>query len=116
MQKMSVELIDDLDGGEAHETVLFGLDGMEFEIDLSNENAENLRELLGEYTEHARRTGGRKLPRKRVSESVTVAPAAQVTAKEIREWMESQGRGDELNARGRIPGRFYDEYNAQMAA
>src|SRR5262245_10209833 len=36
-------LIDDLDGGEAHETVTFGLDGHVYQIDLSTRNAKKLR-------------------------------------------------------------------------
>ena len=39
-------LIDDLDGGEAHETVTFGLDGWSYEIDLSTKNATKLRNAL----------------------------------------------------------------------
>jgi hypothetical protein len=42
------KLIDDLDGGEAHETVKFGLDGHSYEIDLSTKNANKLRNALPE--------------------------------------------------------------------
>ncbi len=42
-------LIDDLDGGEADETVKFGLDGVQYEIDLSKDNAAKLREALQPY-------------------------------------------------------------------
>jgi Lsr2 len=38
-QKITVALEDDLDGGPAEETVRFGLDGSEYEIDLSIKNA-----------------------------------------------------------------------------
>jgi len=38
-QKVTVELEDDLDGSPADETVRFGLDGTEYEIDLSEKNA-----------------------------------------------------------------------------
>lgn len=55
-----VELVDDLDGSEADETVEFALDGAAYEIDLSATNAEELREALGPYVEAARRAGGRK--------------------------------------------------------
>jgi hypothetical protein len=34
-QKITVELQDDLDGGPADETVRFGVDSAEYEIDLS---------------------------------------------------------------------------------
>lgn len=35
-QRMLVEMVDDIDGGEASQTVSFGLDGVSFEIDLSD--------------------------------------------------------------------------------
>ena len=38
-QKVQVLLVDDLDGGEATETVAFSLDGTTYEIDLSSDNA-----------------------------------------------------------------------------
>ncbi len=57
-QKVQTLLIDDLDGGEAESTVRFGLDGTEYEIDLSAEHAEALRKALGPYVNAARRTPG----------------------------------------------------------
>jgi hypothetical protein len=42
-QKVTVALIDDLDGHDAEETVTFGLDGKAYEIDLSASNARKLR-------------------------------------------------------------------------
>ena len=45
-QKITVTLEDDLDGGPADQTVRFGLDGAEYEIDLSARNAAAFRERL----------------------------------------------------------------------
>src|SRR5690242_10848481 len=59
-QKTVVELVDDLDGGEADETVAFALDGVDFSIDLSSENASRLRDTLAEFVGHARRIDARK--------------------------------------------------------
>jgi hypothetical protein len=59
-QRVICDLVDDLDGGIAQETVTFGLDGKEFEIDLSEENAKLLRDRLDRYLSVARRTGGRR--------------------------------------------------------
>ena len=42
-QKVQTFLIDDLDGSDAEGTVRFGLDGEQYEIDLSNEHAKELR-------------------------------------------------------------------------
>src|ERR1700709_2003419 len=55
-----VTLVDDLDGTTADENVSFGLEGVEYEIDLSTEHAEALREILAPYAAAARRTGGRQ--------------------------------------------------------
>jgi nucleoid-associated protein Lsr2 len=53
-QKIRVLLIDDLDGSEADATVRFGLDGVEYEIDLSAEHAEELRTTLAPFVGAAR--------------------------------------------------------------
>jgi hypothetical protein len=46
-QKITVTLEDDLDGGPADQTVRFGLDGAEYEIDLSARNAAALPRAAG---------------------------------------------------------------------
>jgi len=58
-QKVQVILVDDVDGGEAAETVSFALDGVSYEIDVSEKNAGALREALASWVGHARRVGGR---------------------------------------------------------
>src|SRR6478736_1378211 len=59
-QRVVVTLSDDIDGGEAAETVTFALDGKSYEIDLSEANASKLRDDLASWIGHARRAGGRK--------------------------------------------------------
>jgi hypothetical protein len=56
-RKMKVELVDDLDGGEATQTVPFHLDGVAYEIDLSDMHAEALRAALAPFVAAARRSG-----------------------------------------------------------
>src|SRR4051794_19239453 len=58
-QKVQVILVDDVDGGEAAETVSFALDGVSYEVDLSEKNASALRDALAPWVGHARRVGGR---------------------------------------------------------
>ena len=58
-QKVQVLLVDDVDGGEASETVSFSLDGVSYEIDVSEPNAAKLRDALAPWVGHARRVGGR---------------------------------------------------------
>src|SRR5215469_4018374 len=57
-QKINVLLVDDIDGSDAAETVQFGLDGTQYEIDLSSEHAEELRALATPYVKRARKTAG----------------------------------------------------------
>jgi nucleoid-associated protein Lsr2 len=55
-QKVVVSLVDDLAGGTAEETVAFGLDGRDYEIDLSSANASKLREAVATFVAAARPT------------------------------------------------------------
>ena len=54
-QQRSITLVDDLDGGKAAETVAFGLDGAQYEIDLSTKNASGLRKAVADFVAHGRR-------------------------------------------------------------
>lgn len=56
----SVQLLDDLSGEPAEESVRFALDGVQYDIDLAGDNADALREILEPYMHNGRRTGGRK--------------------------------------------------------
>ncbi|GAB3439126.1 histone-like nucleoid-structuring protein Lsr2 [Actinophytocola sediminis] len=105
-QKVLVQLVDDLTGAASADisTVLFGLDGANYEIDLTEENAERLRGTLADYVNAARRTGGRI---KRGSRPTNGA-AANGEAGQVREW--AQENGFELSARGRIPGHVLEAY------
>jgi hypothetical protein len=57
-QKLQTFFIDDLDGSEAEGTVLFGLDGTHYEIDLSTGHAKELRTALARYIDAGRRVTG----------------------------------------------------------
>src|SRR5581483_9334532 len=64
-QKVQTLFIDDLDGSEAAGTVRFGLDGTQYEIDLSSTHTDELHGVLEHYIAHARRAGNtaRRAPR-----------------------------------------------------
>jgi hypothetical protein len=55
-QTIIVRLTDDLDEGDADETVSFALGEMSYEIDLSSKNAERLREAFSPFIEKARKS------------------------------------------------------------
>ena len=102
-QKVHITLEDDLDGGEATETVTFGLDGRSYEIDLNAKNAKAMREALSKYVAAARRAGGRSGAAKRRTQVGT-------SAREIRDWARSNGH--KVPDRGRIPSDIRDAFEA----
>ena len=114
-QKVQVLLLDDLDGGEASETVSFGLDGTSYEIDLSEGNAEKLRDMLSNYVGAARRVGasggGRRSGRSRAAGGGRAAMDREQAAA-IRSWAKKQGL--KVSDRGRIPASIVEQYNASV--
>ena len=108
-QKVQTLLIDDLDGGEADSTVRFGLDGAEYEIDLSAKNAEALRKALARYVDAARRASGSAARRPgRSGGRAASAGGPEPTA--VREWAKSQGI--EVKDRGRVPAELVVKFKA----
>src|SRR4051794_3527768 len=91
-QKVQIVLEDDIDGGEAVETITFGLDGASYEIDLNEANAARLRETLAPFVGHGRRLPGGRRTRK--------ASSGDTSAKAIREW--ARENGYEVPDRGRV--------------
>ncbi|GGZ85221.1 Lsr2 family protein [Streptomyces echinoruber] len=109
-QKVQVLLVDDLDGGEADETVTFALDGKTYEIDLTTENADKLRSLLEPYVKHGRRTGGRTSGGR--GKARAASGGGQDTAA-IRAW--AKANGYEVNDRGRVPASIREAYEKANA-
>jgi hypothetical protein len=100
--KVLTTLQDDIDGSDAAETVRFALDGVEWEIDLSERNANRLRNSLSDFIAHGRKVGGKR--RKATSSS------HNTDTKAIRKWAEATGV--EVSARGRIPTEVVERYRA----
>ncbi len=119
--KTVVTLVDDLTGeeGEGIETIGFGLDGAQYEIDLDEKNAEELRTVLAAYVQNGRRTGGRST-RGKTRPAAAAAPAARPAArkspprsreesKAIRDWAAKQDI--KVAVRGRIPDEVVARYD-----
>lgn len=104
-----VELVDDIDGGPASETLLFGLDGDAFEIDVSQENAHRLRDALAPYIGAARRAGAAP-PRRRATAAPRPRSSADVDPKAVRAW--AAANGVEVNPRGRLKAEVIEQYRA----
>jgi hypothetical protein len=105
-QRVSVLLVDDIDGSEAEETISFGLDGTRYEIDLNGKHAQELREQLERYVRAARRVTGSSSRSARVRRA-----SADDKSKEVRDW--ARERGLEVNDRGRIPAHIAAKYEAE---
>jgi hypothetical protein len=104
-QRVKVILEDDIDGGEAEETVTFSLDGTDYEMDLSSANASKLRDALAPWVGHARKIGGRR--RARASRASNGSGGAAATS-DIRSWAQAQGL--EVSSRGRVSAEVREAY------
>ncbi|MEV6816021.1 Lsr2 family protein [Micromonospora sp. NPDC051296] len=106
------KLVDDLDGGDADETVKFALDGVQYEIDLSGSNAEKLRGAFATYIAHGTKVGrGGVVVGGRAARGRGGATADREQNKAIRAWARKAGK--DISDRGRIPQEIVDEYHAK---
>jgi hypothetical protein len=103
-KKITVLLEDDLDGGPADETVRFGLDGVDYEIDLSRQHARAFRREFASFLVHARRAerGQRRRPAR--------GSSGRRRSGDIRAW--AKDAGIEVSDRGRIPASVVAQYQA----
>jgi hypothetical protein len=105
-QKVQVVLEDDLDGGTADETVVFGLDGTSYEIDLTKKNAAKLRDALAPWVAAGRRTGGSRGGARRGRGRT----ARGSQAGDVRAW--ARANGYQVSERGRISAEIQAAYSA----
>ncbi|MEV7624108.1 Lsr2 family protein [Actinoplanes sp. NPDC089786] len=102
-------LTDDLDGSDADRTVEFGLDGVNYTIDLSEKNAGKLRKVLDPYLGVATRTGRAGGGGRIGSRATAPARSNRDQNQAIREWAVKNGY--EVSERGRIPSAVVDAYH-----
>lgn len=105
-----VHLIDDVDGGEADETVNFSLDGVDYTIDLSTGNADGLRKALAEFVAAGRRAGKQA----RVGKTQVKPGGDRAQNQAIREW--ARRNGHQVSERGRIPADLIAQFQAANGA
>ncbi|WP_030443548.1 histone-like nucleoid-structuring protein Lsr2 [Actinoplanes subtropicus] len=103
-------LTDDLDGGDADGTIEFGLDGVNYTIDLSEKNAGKLRKALEPYLTVASRV---RVSDGRIASRTKAAPtrANRNQNQAIREWASKNGY--EVSERGRIPASIVEAFHAK---
>ena len=105
-QKIHITLVDDIDHSTADENVTFGLDGVNYEIDLSADNAQSLRDALSKYIAAGRRVGGRAVK----GRGPATAPKGTGDVAQIRAW--ARDNGFTVHERGRIQAEIRDAYYA----
>jgi len=106
-QKTIVQLVDDLDNRELNgdgQTVTFGFQKTEYEIDLSQQNVQRLHDALAPFIAAGRRVGSRS--------NGIAAPAkadhAQLQA--MRHWAKENGM--KVSDRGRVSREVQEAYYA----
>jgi hypothetical protein len=107
-QQIQTLFVDDIDGGPAEGTVRFGLDGTDYEMDLSTAHSEELHKVLAGYVTHARKATGTTLRGFRGRR-----PADQLDTRKVREW--AKGQGINIKERGRVPAKVIEKYRAAGA-
>jgi len=112
-QKTITTYVDDLDGSEGEDvsTIQFGLDGVSYEADLSQQNAKKLRDDLAGLIEVARKVSGhtgRQTRSRRRSNGA--GPVDREQTRAVREW--GRANGWTISERGRIPGTVTAAFDA----
>jgi Lsr2 len=106
-QTVITRFTDDLDGSQASGSVAFGLDGREYMIDLSDENAARLRDALAPYV-----AAGRRIGRGRGRTVAAPSPASQRrNLAEARGWLRDHGYP--VKDRGRIPEEWLRHFDTK---
>jgi hypothetical protein len=106
-QRTEIVFTDDLDGGPADETVRFGIDGTQYEIDLSKTHADELRAALQPFVASARRVSAAG------SKRAAARPAARrggPSPSDVRAWARSEGI--EVKDKGRVPAELVVKFQA----
>jgi Lsr2 len=122
-QRQVTVFIDDVTGEEVKDgqTVNFALDGVEYEIDVSEKHADELRKAFAPYVLKGRRTGGRVRTgggrgsasgsrRSAGADSSGSSGRSRQDTQAIREW--AQANGHKVSDRGRIAASVVEAYEA----
>ena len=106
-QKVQTLFIDDIDGGAAEGTVRFGLDGTDYEIDLSGEHNDELHKALERYIAHGRKVGGAS---RRSARNNGRRGSSGIDTTAVRTW--AREHGIDIKERGRVPADVVAKYQA----
>lgn len=115
MEQVTVKVLDDITGEEGASTTEFALDGVSFEIDLTEANRQKLKDAFAGYITAGRKTGGGKA-RMVTPRGTGVAKPDREQLRAVREWARRHGLA--VSNRGRIASLVqlaYNENNPELA-
>src|ERR1700691_4151866 len=101
---VTIIMSDDLDGWPDAKTVSFGLDGMAYEIDLSEQNRAKLAQVIAPYAQ-----AGRRVTRGRGHRGAG-PQARRADLSDVRAWAKENGL--HISERGRISAEVIEKYEA----
>lgn len=108
-RKTVIELTSDLSGEAAAETVDFSIDRKPYRIDLTTDEASELRDALARYT-----ASGHRMSKQEAAKAFGPASRAnRVHRTQVREWAKENGY--EIGGRGRISQEVQAAYDAAQA-
>ena len=102
-QRTQILYVDDIDGSQAEGTVRFGLDGADYEIDLSKKHADQFAREIGPYIAVARKLAAAR-------RTARGPRAGRHDQSDVRAW--ARGQGLKVSDRGRIPADVLARYHA----
>jgi hypothetical protein len=106
-KKTTVVLVDDLNGEPADTTLRFGVDSREYELDLTDKNAQELRAVFGRYITAARKVSS---GRRRNTAVAGKAAFSEVDPAAVRAW--AKGNDIAVSPRGRLKADVVEAYRA----
>lgn len=107
-QRVKTFYVSDLSGeelGDDVQTIKFGWLGVDYEIDLSQEEADEFANVIDKYVSAGRRVGGR-----RQAPSPASSGPSRGNLAAIRDWARENGYN--VSSRGRIAQEVVDAYEA----
>lgn len=103
------KVIDDLTGEEGASTAEFSLDGVTYEVDLTETSRKQLHDVFAPYIDAGRKVGSRR-GRSIAARGTAAAKVDREQTQAIREW--ARRNGLEVSQRGRISELVRVAYNA----
>lgn len=109
-KRIITELIDDIDNTAGAQTVAFSFEGVDYEIELADENRAAFREALDLYITKGRKATGSAANKTRRRSNSAATGLGRDELQAIRDW--ARANGHPVSDRGRIAFSIVEAYRA----